>query len=89
MVLVEKKDGHCEKFDEDKSFGNICRACLNARLESKECTDISKKVLRDLKKLLKGRKKISSQKLFREKIKILRKYSKEVAYLYEHHRDIN
>jgi transcriptional regulator NrdR family protein len=89
MVLVEKKDGHCEKFDEDKAFGNICRACLNAHLEPKECTAIAGKALKDLKKFLKRKRKIKSQELFKQKIKILKKYNKNVAFLYETHRDIN
>ena len=89
MALIEKRDGHCEKFDDDKAFGNICRACLNAHLKPEECTRIANRVLKDLKKFLKDKKKISSEKLFKEKIKILRKYNKDVAFLYETHLDIN
>ncbi|MDP3917158.1 MAG: hypothetical protein Q8Q42_02615 [Nanoarchaeota archaeon] len=89
MVLIEKRDGRCEKFDDDKAFGNICRACLNAHLKPGECTRIANKTLGDLKKFLKGKKKITSLRLFNEKIKILKRYNKDVAFLYETHLDIN
>jgi transcriptional regulator NrdR family protein len=88
-MLVEKKDGLCEKFDEKKAYKKFCNSCLNAHLSKKESSAIANKSIKDLKKSIKNRKKINSNALFKKNIKILKKYSKEAAFLYETHRDIN
>lgn len=89
VVLVEKKDGRCEKFDEEKSYRVFCRVFLNAHLSEKEAEKLADKSMRDLKGFLKDKRKVKSRELFRQKIKILNKYNKEAAFLYEYHRDIN
>lgn len=89
IVLVEKKDGRCEKFDEEKSYRVFCRVFLNAHLSEKEATKLADRAIKDLKKFLKNKRKIKSRGLFRQKIKILSRYNKEAAFLYETHRDIN
>lgn len=89
VVLVEKKDGRCEKFDDEKSYKVFCRVFLNAHLSARESENLADKSIKDLKNFLKSKRKIKSSDLFRQKIKILKKYNKEAAFLYETHRDIN
>ena len=89
IVLVEKRDGRCEKFDEKKAHNIFCRVGLNAHLSVKEAGKLADKSMKDLKQFLKLKKKIKSTELFWQNIKILRKYNKEAAFLYETHRDIN
>ena len=89
IVLVEKRDGRCEKFDEKKAYDIFCRVALNAHLSEKEATNLADKAMKDLNNFLKSKSKIKSSGLFRQKIKILKKYNKEAAFLYETHRDIN
>lgn len=89
IVLVEKRDGRCEKFDEKKAYNIFCRVALNAHLNEKEAEKLADKSMNDLKKFLKKKTKIKSTELFRQKIKILKRYNKEAAFLYETHRDIN
>ncbi len=89
IVLVEKKDGRCEKFDEKKSHDVFCRAALNAHLSVAEAGKLADKAMKDLKQFLKSKRKIKSTELFMQKIKILKKYNKEAAFLYKTHRDVN
>ncbi len=89
IVLVEKRDGRCEKFDEEKAHDIFCRVGLNAHLNVKEAEKLADKAMKDLKQFLKNKGKVKSPELFRQKIKILKRYNKEVAFLYETHRDIN
>lgn len=89
VILVEKRDGRCEKYDEKKSYDTFCRVGLNAHLNTKAATGLADKCISDLRKFLKSKRKIKSAELFKQKIKILNKYNKDAAYLYEYHRDIN
>ncbi len=89
IVLVEKRDGRCEKFDEKKAYNIFCRVGLNAHLNDKEAERLADKSMKELKQFLKGKSKVKSTELFRQKIKILKKYNQEAAFLYETHRDIN
>jgi len=89
IILVEKRDGRCEKFDERKAYNVFCRVGLNAHLSVKEAGKLADNAMKDLKKFLNDKKKIKSTELFRQKIKILSRHNKEAAFLYEHHRDIN
>ena len=88
-MIVEKKAGHTEKFVDKKAYKIFCRACLNAHLSEEKASVIATKALKDLKKFLGRKKKINSDEIFKQNIKILKKYNKEVAFLYETHRDIN
>ena len=89
VVLVEKRDGRCEKFDEEKAYNIFCRIGLNAHLNKNEAEKLADMAMSDLNKFLKGKNKIKSAELFRQKIKILKKYNKDAAFLYETHRDVN
>ena len=89
VVLVEKRDGRCEKFDGEKAYNIFCRVALNAHLTEKEAGKLADKAMKDLNQFLKTKRKIKSTELFKQKIKILNKYDKEAAFLYETHRDVN
>src|SRR3989344_6506282 len=89
IVLVEKRDGRCEKFDEKKAYDVFCRVGFNAHLNEKEAERLADKAMKDLNQFLEAKSKIKSTELFKQKIKILNKYDKEAAFLYETHRDVN
>ena len=50
ILLVEKRDGRCEKFDENKAYEVFCRAGLNAHLNVKDAGILADKAMKDLKK---------------------------------------
>lgn len=89
IVLVEKRDGRCERFDEKKAYNIFCRVGLNTHLSVKKAEKLADNAMSDLKKILKLKRKIKSTELFWQKVKILKKYNKEAAFLYETHRDVN
>ncbi|MBI2105213.1 hypothetical protein HYT56_00065 [Candidatus Woesearchaeota archaeon] len=89
IILVEKRDGRCEKFDEKKAYNIFHRVGSNAHLNAKESKKLADDAMKDLKIFLKNKSIVKSTALFRQKIKILNKYNKEAAFLYEHHRDVN
>ena len=88
-MIVIKKDGHEEIFKKEKAYGSIYESCLNAHHEKKKATNIAKKTVNDLIKELKGKKKITSEHVFKLIATLLEKYDEDAAFLYETHRDIS
>ena len=86
--IIKRKSGVEEKFDERKVFASVYSSCLNVDIERHKAEKISSKVSKDIKTWIKNRKSISSNTLFKEVIKSLRKYNHEAAFMYETHRDI-
>ena len=89
MIHIVKRKGHKEKFDERKIYASCYAACLNAQLHPKEAEKICEGVSREIKKWIKTKKEITSTKIFREMIRVIKKHNKDAAFMYETHRDIS
>ena len=89
IILVEKRDGRCEKFDERKVYASAYASCLSASVNVIEAEGISEKVTFRVKKWLKNKKKISSNEIFKQIVNALKKLNNDAAFMYETHRDIN
>lgn len=88
-VLVVKRRGHSEHFDERKVYGSIYSACSNCDLHEKECEKLAEQVVEELKKAMVTKKEINSTEIFGLVISILAKYHEDAALMYEVHRDIS
>lgn len=88
-VQVIKKDGHHEHFDERKILLGAFEACMNTHLPRKTCVRTSEQVTNAIKKLVKTKKHVSSDFLFKAIIKELKKHSKDASFMFETHRDIS
>ena len=86
---VIKKDGSKQSFSENKVYDSVKKACLIAQLDNKACREIPSQVTKLIKTRVKGKKKIKSDLLFRYCIELLNKIDKDVAFIYETHRDIS
>ena len=89
MVHVVKRKGNLEKFDERKVYASCYFAGLNCHINKLKAEKLCEKVTRDIKLWLRNKKKISSDDIFRQMIKILNKYDEDVSFMYETHRDVN
>ena len=88
-MLVVKRRGHAEPFDEKKLYGSVYAACSNCDLKEKECEKLAEKVIRELKKKIKNKKEINSTEIFGMVISIMARYNEDAAFMYEVHRDIS
>jgi len=88
-VLVVKRRGHTEQFDERKVYGSIYSACSNCDLHERECEKLAEQVIEELKKVLANKKEINSTEIFGLVISILAKYHEDAAFMYQVHRDIS
>ncbi|MBI4018661.1 MAG: hypothetical protein HY364_00220 [Candidatus Aenigmarchaeota archaeon] len=86
---VVKRKGHEEKFSEAKLRGAVLGACGAAHMERKVSMEISKKVVAEIKAWADKKKAVSSDDIFRQTIKALKKHDKNASYMYETHRDIS
>lgn len=89
IKTVVKRLGHEEKFDERKLYKTISNACFAAHMKRKTCSETSKKVVNEVEKWVSGKGKVTSNQIFLRTIKIMKKYDKNAAFMYETHRDIS
>ena len=88
-VHIVKRKGHEEHFDERKVYASCFAACLNVHMEKHKAEECADKATREFKKWLKNKNEVNSSEIFKEIIKILKKYNKDAAFMYETHRDVS
>lgn len=88
-LLVVKRRGHMQPFDERKVYGSIYSACSSCHLKERECEKLAEQVVDELKKAIASKKEINSTELFGTVITILAKYHEDAAFMYQMHRDIS
>lgn len=88
-VHIVKRKGHLEVFDERKVYATCFSACLSSHLSQKHAEKISEMATMEVKKWIKTRKEVSSDQIFKKTVQSLKKLDKDVAFMYETHRDIN
>ena len=88
-LYLIKRHGKVENFDERKLYASVYSACLASHLKKSEAENVASKLCTEIKKLLKNKPVVSSDEIFRTTIKLLKNQDKEVAFMYETHRDIS
>ena len=86
---IVKRKGHTEEFDERKVYASCYAACLNTQLKEEVSEKISEKVCKEIKIWTKKKKTVSSDEIFKKVIVAIKKHNKDVAFMYETHRDIS
>jgi len=89
MEHIVKRKGKKEKFDVKKIYGSAYAACLNCHVKEKECERTADKISKSIKKWVGSKKIVSSEQIFKQVVKELKKYNKDAAFMYETHRDIS
>lgn len=84
-----KRTGKRERFDEKKVHRSAYNACLGSEMDVETAEKISQDVVREIRKLVKGKKEIKSDVIFNGVKRILAKHNKECAFMYETYRDIS
>lgn len=89
MKCIIKRKGHKEDFYEKKLYASIYSAARISGLKEKEAENIADKILKSVLSSIKGKNCVSSDFIFKLAIKNLKKINKEIAFMYETHRDIS
>ena len=88
-ICIVKRKGHSEEFDEKKVYGSVYAACMAGDLHEKGCEKMAGKISKQIKKWADKKKSIDSKEIFGLAVRLLKKENKEVAFLYETHRDVS
>lgn len=88
-IHIVKRKGHLEEYDDKKVYGSCYAACSAAGLTEKECEATAEAVTKNITKWVKVKKSVKSSEIFRMVTEHLKKRNREVAFLYETHRDIS
>lgn len=87
-VTIIKRKGKKQKFDEKKVYESCYSACLSSQIKPTEAKKLCEKVSKQIKNWAKGKKEITSDEISKETASVLKKLNKDVALMYETHRDI-
>lgn len=85
IVMVVKRKGHKERFDERKLYGSVYAACASAHYNERKCEKIALEITEKMKSLMSGRKSISSSAIRQGVVGALGKKDKELAFFYKEH----
>ncbi|MBI2671375.1 hypothetical protein HYX16_00405 [Candidatus Woesearchaeota archaeon] len=85
MVLIIKRKGHKEKFDEKKIYGSVYAACASADYSENKCEKTAGEITKKVRNYLVNKKQISSSEIRKKIDAELKKRNKELAFFYEHH----
>lgn len=85
---VVKRHGHTESFDERKIYASVYESCHAAQLSTKQAEKIAASVSSNVKKWAEKKTHVNSHEIHKEVVKVLHKHHADVAFLYEHHRNL-
>lgn len=88
MKHIVKRKGHEEYFDERKVYASCYAACLGTRMKHTQAESMCERVCKDMNLWVAKKEEITSTQIFQQMVKTIKRYNKEVAYLYETHRDL-
>jgi len=89
IACVVKRAGHEEIFDERKVYASCYYAARASHLKSGEAEKLCEGVSKDIKKWIKISACVTAHQIHVQVAKSLRKYNKNVAFMYDTHRDIS
>ena len=89
QILIVKRKGHTEPYDERKVYASCYFACRNAHLGEKESEKICEKVCVAVTRNVSKKNFVTSDQIFRILVEELKKHEEDAAFLYETHRDIS
>jgi transcriptional regulator NrdR family protein len=81
-VVIVKRRGHKEKFDEKKIYASIYFACMSAYRDEIKCEKLSEKVTNKIKAWIKNKRIVDSSQIREKVIAELRKENKKVEFYY-------
>ena len=82
---IVKRKGHMEDFDERKVYASVYAACASAHYDEIQCEKTAEKVTNNIKRFVKGKKKIESAEIRKKIENELKNKDEELAFFYDQH----
>jgi len=86
---IVKRAGHKEKFDGRKIYASVYYACRTTEMGKKDSEKTASQVESEMNKWVRNKSAVTSDQIFREVAKKMKKHNKDAAFMYETHRDIS
>ena len=86
---VVKRAGHEELYDERKVYATCYYAAKATHLKTKKVEEICGKVVKEVNNWITKCKCVTAHQIHKQIVKSLRKYQRDVAFMYDTHRDIS
>lgn len=86
---IVKRRGHEERFDERKVYASSFSACMSSHLGEMKSEEIADRVTNDVKKWSKSKNELTSDQIFKQIVKSLKKHDRDAAFMYETHMDVS
>jgi len=87
--IIVKSDRKKEAFSEKKLYKSIHDACLSAQVPKKECETLTKRIYKDVLKLIKQQHCLLSEEVASHVANVMHKRKKELAVMYKGHKNIS
>ena len=84
-MIVVKRKGHTEKFDERKVYGSVYAACSSAHYGENLCEKNAEEITSKIRKFIRNKKSIESAQIRNKIAELLKRKNKELAFFYEQH----
>ncbi len=88
-ICIVKRRGGTEEYDEKKIYASVYSAFMVNGLAERDAEKAADKITKQVTKWVDKKKSIDSKDIFRQVVSLLKKEDKEVAFLYETHRDVS
>lgn len=89
MEHIVKRKGHKERFDERKVYASVFAACMSLRMSDEEAELIAHMVTKEVTDEFEEVHEVSAHSIHKFVTNSLKKYNKDVAFMYETHKDIS
>ncbi len=89
MEHIVKRKGHKESYDERKVYASVFAACMSLRMSDEEAELIANMVAHDVTEEFGKAQEVTAHSIHKFVSESLKKYDKDVAYMYNTHRDIS
>ena len=86
---VVKRAGYEELYDERKVYATCYYAAKATHLKTKNAEDLCSKVVKDVSNWIIKCTCVTSHQIHAQIVKSMRKYNRDVAFMYDTHRDIS
>ena len=89
QIMIVKRKGHVEKYDEKKVYASCYFACKTVEMDNKKCESICDKIVEATTAWARKQDPLTSDMIFSFIGKELTKHDKDAAFMFSTHRDVN
>lgn len=89
MGHIVKRKGHSEEFEPRKIYASVFSACMVLRMSDSEAELLADAVSKEVAERASTSEELSAKNLHSWVVQSLEKLNKDVAFMYDTHRDIS